>query len=152
MLFGFVSPDRASTLLRLLGCSDSTGDSLSTPVQTEGWPRVGEDGRVKGLLQLETWNRRTTENVAKKRPGNYASADWELAQAWRQWAAIGILTRWTWPVQPTPSSHHPSRMQRSKMKPSGWLSSSHPVPPLIVWTSFLAGSFRKLLYLNQHKI
>lgn len=54
MLFGFVSPDRASTLLRLLGCSDSTGDSLSTPVQTEGWPRVGEDGRVKGLLQLET--------------------------------------------------------------------------------------------------
>lgn len=54
MLFGFVSPDRASTLLRLLGCSDSTGDSLSTPVQTEGWPRVGEDGCVKGLLQLET--------------------------------------------------------------------------------------------------
>lgn len=67
VLFGFVSPNRASTLLCLLGCSGTTGDGPSTPVQAEGQARGGEDGHGEGLVLVETWNMRATEHEAKRK-------------------------------------------------------------------------------------
>lgn len=56
MLFGFVSPNRASTLQCLLRYLGSTGDSPSTPVQTGGQTRGGENGHGEGLVLTDMWN------------------------------------------------------------------------------------------------